>query len=143
MEARGGSGSGRLPAAAGPPATSPAPDPPRAPRCRSAPPRLPAAAPRADLAAAAAVPRAHLAAAAATAQRCDLAAAAASTAAAAGGVRGRRWRKGTRDGSEGDGGRRKRCRCLPPSLLRDTLSSRVCRYGSTALELDGVRNTKI
>ena len=36
-----------------------------------------------------------------------------------------------------------RCRCLPQSLLRDTLSSRVCRYGSTALELDGARNTKI
>ena len=35
------------------------------------------------------------------------------------------------------------CRCLPPSLLRDTLSSRVCRLGSTALELDGTRNTKI
>ena len=35
------------------------------------------------------------------------------------------------------------CRCLPPSLLRDTLSSKVCRYGSTALELDGARNTKI
>ena len=36
-----------------------------------------------------------------------------------------------------------KCRCLPPSLLRDTLSSRVCRQGSTALELDGARNTKI
>ena len=35
------------------------------------------------------------------------------------------------------------CRCLPPSLLWDTLSSRVCRQGSTALELDGTRNTKI
>ena len=35
------------------------------------------------------------------------------------------------------------CRCLPPSLLRDALSSRVCRKGSTALELDGTRNTKI
>ena len=35
------------------------------------------------------------------------------------------------------------CRCLPPSLLRDTLSSKVCRWGSTALELDGARNTKI
>jgi hypothetical protein len=35
------------------------------------------------------------------------------------------------------------CRCLPPSLLRDTLGSRVCRWGSTALELDGARNTKI
>ena len=33
--------------------------------------------------------------------------------------------------------------CLPPSLLRDTLSSKVCRWGSTALELDGARNTKI
>ena len=30
------------------------------------------------------------------------------------------------------------CRCLPPSLLRDTLSSKVCRYGSTVLELDRV-----
>ena len=36
-----------------------------------------------------------------------------------------------------------KCRCLPPSLLRDTLSSRVCRQGSTALELDGTRNTNI
>ena len=35
------------------------------------------------------------------------------------------------------------CHCLLPSLLRDTLSSRVCKYGSTALELDGARNTKI
>ena len=35
------------------------------------------------------------------------------------------------------------CRCLPPSLLRDTLSSKVCRQGSMALELDGARNTKI
>ena len=35
------------------------------------------------------------------------------------------------------------CRCLPPSLLRDTLSSRVCRYGLTTLKLDGTRNTKI
>ena len=35
------------------------------------------------------------------------------------------------------------CRCLPPSLLRDTLSSKVCRWGSTALELDGTRNKKI
>src|SRR6185437_9517428 len=25
------------------------------------------------------------------------------------------------------------CRCLPPSPLRDTLSSRVCRLGSTTL----------
>ena len=33
--------------------------------------------------------------------------------------------------------------CLPPCLLRDTLRSRVCRYGSTALELDGTMNTKI
>src|SRR6185437_10518188 len=35
------------------------------------------------------------------------------------------------------------CRCLPSSLLRYTLSSRVCRYESTALELNGTRNTKI
>ena len=35
------------------------------------------------------------------------------------------------------------CPCLPPSLFRDTLSSKVCRLGSTALELDGARNTKI
>src|SRR6185437_1136980 len=35
------------------------------------------------------------------------------------------------------------CRCLPSSLLRYTLSSRVCRLGSTTLELDGIRNTKI
>ena len=35
------------------------------------------------------------------------------------------------------------CWCLPPSLLRDTLSSRVCRLGLTALELNGTRNTKI
>ena len=35
------------------------------------------------------------------------------------------------------------CRCLPPSLLRDTLSSKVCRLGSTSLELDGAMNTKI
>ena len=35
------------------------------------------------------------------------------------------------------------CQCLLPSLLRDTLSSKVCRWGSTALELDGARNTKI
>ena len=35
------------------------------------------------------------------------------------------------------------CRCLPPSLLRDTLSSRVVGGGSTALELDGSRNTRI
>ena len=33
--------------------------------------------------------------------------------------------------------------CLPPSLLRNTLSSRVCRQGLAALELDGTRNTKI
>ena len=38
---------------------------------------------------------------------------------------------------------RTNCWCLPPSLLRDTLSSKVCRQGSTALELDGTRNTKI
>ena len=35
------------------------------------------------------------------------------------------------------------CQCLPLSLLSDTLSSRVCRLGSTALELDGTRKTKI
>ena len=35
------------------------------------------------------------------------------------------------------------CRCLSPSLLRDTLSSKGFRQGSTALELDGARNTKI
>ena len=35
------------------------------------------------------------------------------------------------------------CRCLPPSLLRDTLSNKVFSQGSTALELDGARNTKI
>ena len=35
------------------------------------------------------------------------------------------------------------CRCLPPSLHRNTLSSKVCRLESAALELDGVRNTKI
>ena len=35
------------------------------------------------------------------------------------------------------------CWCLPPSLLRDTLSSKVCRWGSAALELDGTSNTKI
>ena len=35
------------------------------------------------------------------------------------------------------------CQCLLPSLLWDTLSSNVCRYGSVALELDGTRNTKI
>ena len=35
------------------------------------------------------------------------------------------------------------CRCLPPSLLRDTVSSKVCRQGSMALELHGTRNTKI
>ena len=35
------------------------------------------------------------------------------------------------------------CWCLPPSLLRDTLSSKVYRYGSTTLELDGARNTRI
>ena len=35
------------------------------------------------------------------------------------------------------------CRCLPPSLLRDTLSSKVYRWGLTAMELDGARNTKI
>ena len=29
------------------------------------------------------------------------------------------------------------------SLLMDTLSSKICRWGSTALELDGIRNTKI
>ena len=35
------------------------------------------------------------------------------------------------------------CRCLSPSLLRDILSSKVCRQGSTTLELHGTRNTKI
>ena len=35
------------------------------------------------------------------------------------------------------------CRCLQPNLPRDTLSSKVCRKGSAALELDGARNTKI
>ena len=35
------------------------------------------------------------------------------------------------------------CWCLLPSLLRDTLSSKVSRQGSTALELDAARNTKI
>ena len=36
------------------------------------------------------------------------------------------------------------CRCLPPSLLRDTLSSsRIVGRDRLALELDGARNTRI
>ena len=35
------------------------------------------------------------------------------------------------------------CRCLPPSLLRDTLCSRIVGRDRLALELDGARNTKI
>ena len=34
-------------------------------------------------------------------------------------------------------------RCLPSSLLRDTLSSRIVGRDRLALELDGARNTKI
>ena len=35
------------------------------------------------------------------------------------------------------------CRYLPPSLLRDTLCSRIVGRDRLALELDGARNTKI
>ena len=35
------------------------------------------------------------------------------------------------------------CRCLPPNLLRDTLSSRIVGKDRLALELDGARNTRI
>ena len=35
------------------------------------------------------------------------------------------------------------CRCLPPSLLRDTLSSRIVGRDRLALEFDGARNTRI
>ena len=35
------------------------------------------------------------------------------------------------------------CRCLPPSLLRDTLSSGIVGRDRLALELDGARNTRI
>ena len=34
------------------------------------------------------------------------------------------------------------CRCLPPSLLRDTFSSRIVGRDQLALELDGARNTR-
>ena len=34
-------------------------------------------------------------------------------------------------------------RCLPPSLLRDTLSSRIVGWDRLALRLDGARNTRI
>ena len=35
------------------------------------------------------------------------------------------------------------CQCLPPSLLRDTLSSRIVGKDRLALELYGARNTRI
>ena len=35
------------------------------------------------------------------------------------------------------------CRCLPPSLLRDILSSRIEGRDRLALKLDGARNTRI
>jgi hypothetical protein len=35
------------------------------------------------------------------------------------------------------------CRCLPPSLLRDTLSNRIVGRDRLALKRDGARNTRI
>ena len=35
------------------------------------------------------------------------------------------------------------CRCLPPSLLRDTLSSRIIGRDRLVLKLDGALNTRI
>ena len=35
------------------------------------------------------------------------------------------------------------CRCLQPSLLRDTLSSRIVGRDQLTLELDGVRNARV
>ena len=35
------------------------------------------------------------------------------------------------------------CQCLPPSLLMDTLSSRIVGRDRLALEFDGARNTRI